>query len=266
MPAATRRLLAERDDAERGGRERLGEDERRGLAARQRPQAAGEEDVRERGRDRAEIQGEAGPPALVRNPGPAIARTGTSSTAAPPNPAAITPSGAFPAAMRRLLRTVHVAYPRPAMIASAIPAGSTVAAAVAGEQDDARGGAHRRERPAAGEPLAVDDPPERAGGGGPGPDRHDRPDRDAREVHGGEEAELVDADADRDAGDGRAPPRERDAEPAGDQDEERAADDDPRRADGDGRRRRPDGLRRAGRAEADGGEEDLEAGGHSCNC
>ena len=67
------------------------------------------------------------------------------------------------------------------MIASAIPAGATVPPPLAGEQRDARGGAHRRERPAAGEPLAVDDPPERAGGGGPGADRDDRPDRDAGE-------------------------------------------------------------------------------------
>ena len=34
----------------------------------------------------------------------------------------------------------------------------------------------------------------------------------------------------------------------------------------DGRGRRPERLRGAGRAEAEGGEEDLEAGGHSCNC
>jgi hypothetical protein len=130
-------------------------------------------------------------------------------------------------------------------------------AAVAGEQQHARGGAAGGERPARAQPLAVDEPAQEPGGGRAGPDRHDGADRNPRELDGREERELVDDDRDGDRQHRGAWPRHPHAERAGDRDEQGAAEDDPRRADRHGRGARADRLDRAGRAEADGGGEDL---------
>jgi hypothetical protein len=110
--------------------------------------------------------------------------------------------------------------------------------------------------------LAVDEPPERAGGRGPGADRDDRPDRHPGELHGREERELVDGDADCDGEHVGVHARQAHAEDARDGDEHRPAEHDPRGAHRDGRGGRPERPGGAGRAEADRREEDLRLGTH----
>ena len=155
-----------------------------------------------------------------------------------------------------------MAYPTPEVTARATPVEVDRRAAVAGEQQDADRGEGRRLRPPRAQPLAVDQAPEHAGRGGAGADGDHRADGDAGEPDGGEEGQLVDGDGARHGESGALTRGMRTRSAARHEHEQEPAEDDPRGADGDRRAGRADRLRGAGRAEADGGEEDLETRGH----
>ena len=161
-PGRGRRVLAERDDPEHRGGERLGEDDRRRLAARQVAQPAREEHVGQRGRDGGQVDRHRQPAGRRQEAGPGDDQRGQQEQA-----------GAAEAgrhdALGRLARVEHaLAEHRVGGIPDAGGHGKGDAgridrrAAVAGEQQDADGGERRRLGPARAQPLAVDQAPEHA--------------------------------------------------------------------------------------------------------